>query len=85
LFKFSFSLPSVNRLALSPPNREEWNTQNATKDTEMVSHVPDAELANLYSAASCKVLPSLREGYGIPIGEGKSAETLASAIEFLRA
>jgi glycosyltransferase involved in cell wall biosynthesis len=32
-------------------------------------HVPEEELARLYSTASCLVFPSLYEGYGIPIAE----------------
>lgn len=35
-------------------------------------HVPEEELAKLYSTASCLVFPSLYEGYGIPIAEAMS-------------
>jgi glycosyltransferase involved in cell wall biosynthesis len=35
-------------------------------------HVPESELARLYSAASCMVFPSLHEGFGIPILEAMS-------------
>jgi glycosyltransferase involved in cell wall biosynthesis len=35
-------------------------------------HVPESELAKLYSTASCLVFPSLHEGFGIPIVEAMS-------------
>ena len=35
-------------------------------------HVPENELAKLYSTASCLVFPSLHEGFGIPIVEAMS-------------
>jgi glycosyltransferase involved in cell wall biosynthesis len=35
-------------------------------------HVPESELAKLYSTASCLVFPSLHEGFGIPILEAMS-------------
>jgi glycosyltransferase involved in cell wall biosynthesis len=35
-------------------------------------HVPESELAKLYSTASCLVFPSLYEGFGIPIVEAMS-------------
>lgn len=37
-----------------------------------VGHVPEQDLAKLYSTASCLVFPSLHEGYGIPIVEAMS-------------
>jgi glycosyltransferase involved in cell wall biosynthesis len=35
-------------------------------------HVPESELAKLFSTASCLVFPSLHEGFGIPIVEAMS-------------
>jgi glycosyltransferase involved in cell wall biosynthesis len=39
---------------------------------KFLGHVPEAELATLYSTASCMVFPSLHEGFGIPIVEAMS-------------
>ncbi len=39
---------------------------------KFLGHVPERELAALYSTASCLVFPSLHEGYGIPIVEAMS-------------
>ena len=37
-----------------------------------LGHVPEQDLAKLYSTASCLVFPSLHEGFGIPIVEAMS-------------
>jgi len=39
---------------------------------KFLGHVPESELAKLYSTASCLVFPSLHEGFGIPIVEAMS-------------
>jgi glycosyltransferase involved in cell wall biosynthesis len=39
---------------------------------KFLGYVPEATLAELYSAASCLVFPSLYEGFGIPIVEAMS-------------
>jgi glycosyltransferase involved in cell wall biosynthesis len=39
---------------------------------KFAGHVPESELAKLYSTASCLVFPSLHEGFGIPIVEAMS-------------
>jgi len=39
---------------------------------KFLGHVPEAELGELYSNASCLVFPSLYEGFGIPIVEAMS-------------
>ena len=36
---------------------------------KFLGHVPEKELAKLYSTASCLVFPSLHEGFGIPVVE----------------
>jgi glycosyltransferase involved in cell wall biosynthesis len=48
--------------------------------------IPDAELAALYAGAACFVLPSLYEGFGLPLVEGMAAGTpaVASDIAALR-
>ena len=48
--------------------------------------IPDAELAELYAAAACFVLPSLYEGFGLPLAEAMAAGTpaVASDIPALR-
>jgi glycosyltransferase involved in cell wall biosynthesis len=44
-------------------------TLNLESRVHQVGFVPDADLAALYSAAECFVLPSWYEGFGIPIVE----------------
>lgn len=44
-------------------------TLNLESRVHLVGFVPDADLAALYSAAECFVLPSWYEGFGIPIVE----------------
>ena len=39
---------------------------------KFLGHVPETELGQLYSNASCLVFPSLHEGFGIPIIEAMS-------------
>jgi glycosyltransferase involved in cell wall biosynthesis len=48
--------------------------------------VPDAELAELYAGAACFVLPSLYEGFGLPLAEAMAAgaPAIASDIAALR-
>ncbi len=48
--------------------------------------VPDAELAELYAAASCFVIPSVYEGFGLSLAEAMAAGTpaVASDIPALR-
>ena len=52
----------------------------------LTGSVPDAELAELYAGASCFVLPSLYEGFGLCLAEAMAAGTpaVASDIPALR-
>jgi glycosyltransferase involved in cell wall biosynthesis len=48
--------------------------------------VPDADLPALYAGAACFVIPSVREGFGLPLAEAMAAGTpaVASDIPALR-
>jgi glycosyltransferase involved in cell wall biosynthesis len=48
--------------------------------------IPDPELAELYAGAACFVLPSIYEGFGLPLAEAMAAGTpaVASDIPALR-
>ena len=52
----------------------------------LTGSVPDAELAELYAGAACLVLPSLYEGFGLPLAEAMAAgaPAVASDIPALR-
>lgn len=45
---------------------------NLKKDVDFKGYIPDEDLSNLYLNAFCFVLPSLYEGFGIPILEAMS-------------
>lgn len=40
---------------------------NVEKDVEFLEYVADSEMPNLYKNAECFVLPSLYEGFGLPV------------------
>lgn len=44
-------------------------------------HVTDAELQSLYAGAACFVLPSLHEGFGLPLAEAMAAGVPAVASD----
>lgn len=46
--------------------------QHNTGDIELLGYVPDEELPGLYAHAFCFVMPSLYEGFGIPVLEAMS-------------
>ncbi|MBP1687143.1 MAG: glycosyl transferase, group 1 [Deltaproteobacteria bacterium] len=60
---------------------EEWGYDqlpfvSSTQQTaRFVRHVTDAELANLYANATALILPSLHEGFGLPIVEAIACGT----------
>jgi molybdopterin-guanine dinucleotide biosynthesis protein A len=48
--------------------------------------IPDAELAELYAGAACFVLPSLYEGFGLPLAEAMAAgRSMAATVAALGA
>jgi alpha-1,3-rhamnosyl/mannosyltransferase len=52
----------------------------------LTGSVPDAELPALYAGAACFVMPSLYEGFGLPLAEAMAAgvPAVASDIPALR-
>ncbi|HEY6098159.1 MAG TPA: glycosyltransferase family 1 protein [Anaeromyxobacter sp.] len=53
---------------------------------KLLGTVPDEELASLYAGAACYVIPSLHEGFGLPLAEAMAAgvPAVASDIPALR-
>ncbi|HRN70845.1 MAG TPA: glycosyltransferase family 1 protein [Candidatus Woesebacteria bacterium] len=47
----------------------EVNNQNLTNSVIFTDYIPDADVSELYKNALCFVMPSLYEGFGIPILE----------------
>ena len=53
-----------------------WNTKvRSSDDVELLGRVADNELHSLYAQASCLVLPSLHEGFGLPALEAMAVGT----------
>ena len=53
-----------------------WNTKlQSSENVELMGRVTDDELHSLYAQASCLVLPSLHEGFGLPALEAMAVGT----------
>jgi glycosyltransferase involved in cell wall biosynthesis len=65
--------------------RQGWAGQLPLGDVaphvRLTGTVSDADLAALYAGAACFVLPSLYEGFGLPLGEAMAAGTPAVASD----
>ena len=77
-------------LALVVAGRQAWTQSLPLGDlaphVRLAGTVPDGELAALYAGAACFVIPSLHEGFGLPLAEAMAAGTpaVASDIPALR-
>jgi glycosyltransferase involved in cell wall biosynthesis len=77
-------------LALLIAGRQAWTHSLPVGDlaphVKLLGTVPDAELASLYAGAACFVMPSLHEGFGLPLAEAMAAgvPAVASDIPALR-
>ena len=77
-------------LALFVAGRQAWTHSLPLGDlaphVKLLGTVPDEELAALYAGAACFVMPSLHEGFGLPLAEAMAAgvSAVASDIPALR-
>jgi glycosyltransferase involved in cell wall biosynthesis len=77
-------------LALFVAGRQAWTHSLPLGDLEphvkLLGTVSDEELASLYAGAACFVMPSLHEGFGLPLAEAMAAgaPAVASDIPALR-
>jgi glycosyltransferase involved in cell wall biosynthesis len=77
-------------LALYVAGRQAWTHSLPLGDlaphVKLLGTVPDPELASLYAGAACFVMPSLHEGFGLPLAEAMAAgaSAVASDIPALR-
>jgi glycosyltransferase involved in cell wall biosynthesis len=58
-----------------PAVREQVYRLNLVRHVTFTGYVPDGDLAQLYGAATCLVLPSLDEGFGLPAVEAMACGT----------
>lgn len=71
----------IERLPDSVPHKlllagkEGWGEQRAGKRTRTLGYVPNEDLPALYSGASLFLMPSLYEGFGIPVLEAMACGT----------
>jgi glycosyltransferase involved in cell wall biosynthesis len=75
-------LPSAMRLVMIGPARDESGRVQETisrlgleSRVEILGHVSQAELTAYYRGAECFVLPSLYEGFGLPVVEAMASGT----------
>jgi glycosyltransferase involved in cell wall biosynthesis len=77
-------------LALIVAGRQAWTQSLPLGDlaphVKLLGTVADQELATLYAGAACFVMPSLHEGFGLPLAEAMAAgaPAVASDIPALR-
>jgi glycosyltransferase involved in cell wall biosynthesis len=77
-------------LSLVVAGRRAWTHSLPVGDlvphVKLVGTIADAELAALYAGAACFVMPSLHEGFGLPLAEAMAAgvPAVASDIPALR-
>lgn len=77
-------------LALFVAGHQAWTQSLPLGDlaphVKLLGTVPDEELAPLYAGAACFVMPSLHEGFGLPLAEAMAAgvSAVASDIPALR-
>jgi len=77
-------------LTLAIAGRQAWTHSLPLGDlaphVRLLGTVPDEELPSLYAGAACFVMPSLHEGFGLPLAEAMAAgvPAVASDIPALR-
>ncbi len=74
------SLPSLRMTIVSDgPERVEIETEvrrlGLSDNVRFTGHVGDDELRELFASASCTIVPSFREGYGIVVAESVASGT----------
>jgi glycosyltransferase involved in cell wall biosynthesis len=72
-------------LALVVAGRQAWTSSLPLGDlaphVKLLGTVPDEELASLYAGAACFAMPSLHEGFGLPLAEAMAAGVPAVASD----
>ncbi len=72
-------------LALVVAGRQAWTHSLPLGDlaphVKLLGMVPDEELASLYAGAACFAMPSLHEGFGLPLAEAMAAGVPAVASD----
>jgi glycosyltransferase involved in cell wall biosynthesis len=62
-------------LVIAGGHRPQFTAETGLRGLTLLGHVPDAELPGLYAGAEAFVLPSLYEGFGLPVLEAMASGT----------
>jgi glycosyltransferase involved in cell wall biosynthesis len=68
-------------LLVAGGHRPQFAAESGLDGLELLGHVPDAELPGLYRGAEAFVLPSLYEGFGLPVLEAMASGTPVVAAD----